>query len=121
MNEAPDPAAAMKARLREDLNQAVKARSPFDMSVLRSLIAALDNAEAVPVGEAHDRYVVHHFGDRSAEAPRLTLTEAEIRSLFEREAATRLEAAQELEGLGKDEWAATLREEAALVMRYLET
>jgi hypothetical protein len=97
----------------------MQARRGLETRVLRTLVAALDNAEAVPMADAHEKYVVRRFGDRSAEAPRLTLAAAEVQALLEREAAQRLEAALELERLGQGERAAGLREEAAVVARYV--
>lgn len=41
-------ATALKQRLREDLKSAMQAKAADEMRVLRALIAALDNAEAVP-------------------------------------------------------------------------
>lgn len=43
----PDSAATeMKARLRADLRAAMKSRNTTEAKVIRSLVAALDNAEA---------------------------------------------------------------------------
>lgn len=114
-----DAAAAMKARIRLDLTAAMKARRAAETGVLRALLAALDNAEAVPVGQAHDRHVVRAFGDPSAETPRLLLNEADVRRLLQREAAEREDAAIELERLGELDDAQRLRREASLVERYL--
>lgn len=119
MTSSGSPAEAMKARLRGDLKAAMQANRALETGVLRGLIAALDNAEAVPVGDAHDRYAAKMFGDGSAETPRRDLNEADVQALLEREVATRLDAAQDVEGLGQDEWAAKLREEAAIAMRYV--
>ena len=120
MTTREDPAAVVKARIRLDLKKAMQARRTIEMRVLRTLVAALDNAEAVPVADAHDRYVPRMFGDRSAEAPRLVLTEADVAALLEREAVQRLEAMAEFERLGHLDRAAVFREEAAIVRRYLE-
>ncbi len=119
MNDAPRPAAAMKARLRTDLKAAMQARRQLEIDVLRGLIAALDNAEAVPVGDAHEKYQARMFGDPGAEAPRRELSDFDVRAVLEREAATRLDAAQEVEDLGQGDWALKLREEAAIVARYV--
>jgi uncharacterized protein YqeY len=121
MTGSDDPAEALKARIREDLKSAMQRRNALETGVLRGLIAALDNAQAIPVGDAHDKYEAKMFGDPGAEVPRRELSEADVRAVLEREAATRLDAAQEVEGLGQDEWAAKLREEAAIVARYVES
>ncbi len=114
-----DAAETAKTRLRGDLRSAMRARNAEETAVLRALIAALDNAQAAPVGDKHLRYVVHQFGDRSAEVPRLSLDEAEVRCLVEREVASRHADADQFEGLGRLERAAELRAEAAIVARYL--
>ena len=44
-----DAAEAMRQRLQSDLRSAIKARAVRDVTVLRQLIAAIDNAGAVPL------------------------------------------------------------------------
>lgn len=114
-----DAAEAAKVRLRADLKLAMRARATPDVGVLRALIAALDNAQAVPIGDTHQRYVEHQFGDRSAEVPRLGLDGAEVRRLLDHEVTSRTEAADQIERLGRSERAVQLRAEAAIVARYL--
>ena len=50
-----DAAESLKARLRADLKLAMRARAKLDVGVLRALIAALDNAQAVQIGKTHHR------------------------------------------------------------------
>jgi uncharacterized protein YqeY len=114
-----DAAETLKARLRADLKQAMRARASLEVGVVRALIAALDNAQAVPIGDAHQRYVVHAFGDGATEVPRLVLDAARVEGLLGDELAGRLQAADQIEGLGRAERAAELRAEAAIVARYL--
>jgi len=114
-----DAAAALTARLRDDLKAAMKARNALDIAVLRVMIAALDNAQAVPLPEGRQRYVVREFGDGSAEAPRLRLAEEDIRRLLSQEVRDREDAATQFEDLGRADRAASLRAEAAIVSRYL--
>lgn len=114
-----DAAVFTKARIRGDLTAAMKARRSAETSLLRAILAALDNAEAVPVGTAHDRYAVRMFGDPSVEAPRRVLSEADVRALLLRETADREMAAQEFEALGKQNEAERLRNEVSLIARYL--
>jgi uncharacterized protein YqeY len=110
---------ALQARLREDLRAAMKARASGEVSLLRVLIAAVDNAQSVPVGDGHQRYVELKFGDGSAEVPRLELSEADLTLLLEREAAARDAAAAELDRLGQAGRAQVMRDEAGWVRRYL--
>lgn len=115
---AEDAGEAMKRRLRDDLRDAMRARAAMETAVLRVLVAAFDNAEAAPVGDTHARYQVRMFGDRSAEVPRLRLSESEVRRVLAQEVAARTEAAAELERLGRRVEAAALRAEADIVARY---
>ena len=114
------PAERLKARIRADLTLAMKARDSAQASLLRVLVAALDNAEAVPVGTGHDRYVVREFGDPAAEVPRRILSSDEVAALLDRERAEREKAAAEFERLGRPEDAQRLRQEALWVARYLQ-
>ncbi len=94
-------------------------RRAAEVSLLRVLIAALDNAEAVPVGEVHQKYVVLAFGDGSAEVPRLELTANDVQAILAREQAERVAAADELERVGRSDVAQSRRDEAGLIARYL--
>jgi uncharacterized protein YqeY len=114
-----DAATFTKTRIRGDLTAAMKARRNAETSLLRAILAALDNAEAVSVGTDHDRYKVRMFGDPSVEAPRRVLTEAEILNLLLRETAEREEAARAFENLGMQSEAERLRNEVSLIARYL--
>jgi len=97
----------------------MKARASAEVSLLRVLIAAIDNAQSVPVGQGHQRYVELKFGDGSAEVPRLVLGETELTALLETEAAARDSAAAEFDRLGQAERAQVMRDEAGWVRRYL--
>ena len=109
-------AAELKARLRGDLTAAMRERAADDVRVLRTLIAALDNAEAAP-GE--DKYVPRAFGDPGSEVARLELDAAAIATLLGHEIEARQTAAAEYRQRGRDEQAASLLTEIALIRRYL--
>lgn len=114
------PAAdTLKARIRSDLTSAMKARDSAQASLLRVLLAALDNAEAVPIGTAHERYQERAFGDPSAEVPRLVLSVEDVTALVAREQAEREAAAADFERLGRPNDAARLQQEAGWIARYL--
>jgi hypothetical protein len=113
-----DAAEVMKSRLRADLRSAMLAKDPLRVRVLRALVAAIDDAQAVPPGEQHQRYVVHAFGDRSAEVPRLRLAEEDVQSLLAREAAARTSAAAEMERVAQNDRAQDLSKEAAIIASY---
>jgi len=113
-----DASLSMKERIRTDLRSAMRVRSSLIVRTLRSLLTAIDNAQVVPVGDAHVRYKVRPFGDGSAEVPRIPLTEDEIRIIVENELSLRYAAADELERCGKSQEASETREEAAVIGRY---
>jgi uncharacterized protein YqeY len=113
-----DAAELLKLRLRLDLKAAMQARLAPEISVLRGLIAVIDNAQAVPAQHLHVRYVEREFGDPAAEVPRLRLTAEDVQALLEREIKDRADAADQLAQLGKHDRAAELRAEAAIVARY---
>jgi uncharacterized protein YqeY len=112
-------AAALKERLRADLKAAMQARATDEVRLLRTLIAALDNAEAVAV--AQDKYVPRPFGDPGAEVPRLELDDEAVNGLLASEIGTRLAAAGDYDRHAKCEEAERLREEAGLIERYRAT
>jgi uncharacterized protein YqeY len=121
-NETPDDAAdALKRRLRDDLMAAMRARAGTEIAVLRALVAALDNAQAVPIADGHKPYAEKPFGDPSVEVPRLPLDLPAVRALLAQEAGARNAAADQFESLGKTERAALLRSEVRIIARYLET
>jgi hypothetical protein len=116
--QAADASFLMKERLRADLRSAMRARSPHEVRALRALLTAIDNAQAVPVGHAHERYKVRPFGDASVEVPRLPLGKDDIQRILRKELEVRSSAAAELERCGKSDAAAEARAEAAVIGRY---
>ena len=112
------PADSLKARIRADLTSAMKARDSAQASLLRVLLAALDNAEAVPIGTAHERYQERAFGDPSAEVPRLVLSAEAVAGIIAKEQAEREAAAADFERLHRPDDAARLSQEALWVGRY---
>jgi len=114
-----DDARALLARLRDDLRSAMRERQSKETSVLRGLIAAIDNAQAVPVGDLHASYAVHEFGDKSVEVPRRPLSGAELRALLAREVEERNRCADEYRRLDRPGRADELLQEAAIIACYL--
>jgi uncharacterized protein YqeY len=109
-------AEALKERLRADLKAAMQAKAANEVRLLRALIAALDNAEAVAVEQKG--YVSRRFGDPSGEVPRLSLDGEAIARLLTSEIEARLAAAVDYDRLGEGAEATRLRAEADLVDRY---
>ena len=111
-------ATELKERLRADLKAAMQARATGEVRLLRTLIAALDNAEAVPGGALVEKYVPRAFGDPSGEVARRELDGPDLERLLMAETEARLAAAADYERGGRDDEAARLRDEAALIQRY---
>jgi uncharacterized protein YqeY len=122
----------MRASLRDDLKAALKARDRVATAALRSTLAAIDNAEAVPVDDpvdsvTGDEPVVtgnEHVAGSAAglgatEVARRHLTKADLRSIVESEVRERSVAAAEYEQLGRNDFAERLRAEAEVLSRYL--
>lgn len=113
----------LQARLRADLLTARKARDTTATAVLRSTLAAVANAEALPVAEAaltgEGPIAGAASGLGATEAARRELTDEDIRGIITGEQAERLSAATDLEAHGAVEKAEQLRAEAELLAAYL--
>jgi uncharacterized protein YqeY len=115
----------MRASLRDDLKAALKARDSVATAALRSALAAIDNAEAVPAGHPLDCATGNEHVAGSAaglgttEAARRHLTKADLRSIIENEVRERSAAATEYEQLGRNDFAERHRAEAEVLSRYL--
>ncbi|WP_028921780.1 GatB/YqeY domain-containing protein [Pseudonocardia acaciae] len=115
----------MRASLRTDLTAALKTRDRVAVTALRSALAAIENAEALPsdgrldtsTGSEHVAGAAAGLG--AAEAGRRRLTDADLRSIVENEVRERSAAAREYERLGRDDQAERLRAEAEVLARYL--
>lgn len=113
----------MRDTLRADLTTAIKARDRVAVAALRSVLSAIDNAEAVPLtseraaGSQHVAGAVAGLG--AAEAERRELTDDDMRSIIETELGERTAAATEYERLDRTDQAERLRAEAAILSRYL--
>lgn len=115
-----DAGKEMKARLRADLGSAMKAGRKDEAGVIRELIAALDNAEAVPARVEQASLVRHDFHRGSAEAERRVLGSDAVRQLFLDDVEKREKAAEEFDRLGRPDAAGKLRAEAQFARRYLD-
>lgn len=104
----------MKVRMRLDLTEAMKARRTEETAVLRSLLAAIDNAEAPQLTG------LQPVAGGSSEVDRLVLTAAETQAVLLREIRSHEQAAAELAGLGHGERADGLLRQAAIARQYVE-
>ena len=109
-------------RLAASLPGAMRARDQVAVSALRSAIAALGNAEAVPVDSMPRAGAVEeaNVGAGAADAPRCELDEAEAHAVVRQEVTSRHEAADALAGHGRHEEADRLRAEADVLRTHLE-
>ena len=115
-----DAAEAMRRRLRERLQSALRARDALTAAVMRTTIAAIDNAQAVALAQPDARYQVRTFGEAGVEVPRRELAQADVDALLAAEVAQRLETAHQFERHGQGAAAARLRDEASVLERYLK-
>ncbi|MCP2330274.1 GatB/YqeY domain-containing protein [Actinoalloteichus caeruleus] len=122
----------MRSTLRDALSTALKARDRVAIAALRSALAAIDNAGAVPLppsapsgpGVAPDSVTSEHVagttaGAGSTEVDRRQLTAAEERTIVENEVRERREAAAEYQRGGRHEHADRLHAEAEVIQHHL--
>jgi len=112
--------AAIRDRLQTALRAALRARDKTAASALRSALAAIDNASAVPAEPAPGVASGPHFAGAAAglgagEAPRRGLTAGEAERIVRAEIAEREEAATGYERAGHADRADRLRREAAVL------
>jgi uncharacterized protein YqeY len=105
--------ADVRARMQIDLRDAMRDQDRSRVSVLRTALAALANAEAV---EAQDVAVVD--GLYAAEAERRELSDVDVRTVLDGVRDELLVAAGEIGRLGRSGDAERLRAQAAIVEGY---
>ncbi|WP_030242490.1 MULTISPECIES: hypothetical protein [unclassified Streptomyces] len=101
----------------------MRARDKAAVSALRGTLAALDNAEAVPVDETSHRAAALEaspVGAGATEAVRRELSERDVVDIVRAEAAERLAAAAQLTAPAHADRAGRLRAEAAVLLGFLE-
>jgi uncharacterized protein YqeY len=109
----PDAAETTRQRLQQDLRLAMKRRQTCDVTVLRDLIAAIDNAGAVaqPSGEQ----------PRQSEVERRRLDSDGVQGILRREYETRQRAASEFARLGRIVESERAAREMTVVSRYFSS
>ena len=101
----------------------MKARDRVAVGVLRSTLAAIENAEAVvaaPVDSESLAIERSPIGVGATEVARQQLSPAEIEQIVREEAGSRNAAAADYDRMGRPERAAQLRDEARLLTGYLD-
>ncbi len=110
-----------KAALRGALREAMRARQPDAVAVLRSTLAAIDNAEAADASagpKVQDGVIAGGVAGLGAgEVARRALGAAEVLAVVERELSELRAAAASYEALGRADEAATLRAKLAALER----
>lgn len=118
----PDDTSQLHTRLRRALPPALKSRDRAAVAALRSALAAIDNAQAVPappapgVGGSIAGAVT---GLGAGEAPRRELSETDIAAIVRAEVADRRVAAADYERAGRLDAAARLTAEADTLASHL--
>ena len=121
----PETSAPIRQALRDALPGAMKTRDTPSRNAIRSALAAIENAEAVPVdGAAGVDATSEHIagaavGVGAAEAERRELDEEQALEIVSAERDERLSAAAELRAAGRGDRAADLEAEAAALDAFL--
>ncbi len=99
----------------------MKQKDRAALAAYRTALAAIDNAEAVPLGEEHRAGAVElsPVGVGRADVERRPLTEQEMAEIIRLDAQDRLAAAKSLAGANPDA-ARRLRREASLLIALLD-
>jgi uncharacterized protein YqeY len=111
ISEDDDAAEDMRDELQADLRTAMKGRALVDVSVLRALIAALDNAGAVPPPPRSE--------PGPAEVARRRLSVGDVQAVLRREYEAREAAVGEFDRLGLSVESERASREMAVVSKYL--
>lgn len=106
----------LQERLKADLTAALRDRDRPTVTALRTALAAVSNAEAVPSDNSYRHPIVGQLN----EVPRRELTEEQVEAILRAEAAERQKAIEEYESLGLADAAARLNAEQAALSRYLD-
>lgn len=118
-------AEALRAALRHGLTTALKARDTDALAVLRTAIAAIDNAQAVPApGPNPPATSTHVAGARSGagstEAARRQLGSSELRDILRGQITEHAREADRYDALGQAEAAERLRRQARTLAAYVQ-
>lgn len=115
----------IRARLRDGLRSALKARDRAAMEAIRSMLGVIDNAQAVPIPQwapttTDGRIAGALAGVGSADVPRRALSEDEIRELVVNEIDERRRLADEHDRISRPDDAQKLRAQASLLEAFLQ-
>jgi uncharacterized protein len=111
--------ADLRAALRRDLTAALKSRQAEVVSVLRNALAAIENAEALPVSAVTPHVAGAPGGLGSTEAPRRELSPEDVRGLLEALILDFKREARRYDSLGQSDAARRLEGQAGVLSAYL--
>lgn len=99
MSQHPTDRPDLRAALRGELKQAMRERNRDHVAAYRIALAAIDNAEAVPVGSEHHAKALETsaVGVGASEVTRRELSHDEVHSLVRSEADDLRRAANDIE------------------------
>ncbi|MFI0938252.1 hypothetical protein [Streptomyces sp. NPDC021020] len=118
----PAAPGALQQRLRAALPAAMRARDKATLALLRSTLAAIENAEAVELPDAPGVSLAIEqtpVGAGAAEVARRELTDADVERIVRAELAEREAAAEAYDRAGQPAQAEQLRAGVAVVSGYL--
>lgn len=104
----------IRTQLKSDLKDAMKRRDQTAVQTLRSLLAEIDNAEAVELSQPVEPSI-----GKTNDVARKVLTAVDIRAILQHEIEERQTAIAEYEQYGQHAAAEQLRAEVALIEQYL--
>ena len=105
---------SIRQQIKGDLFEAMKSRRSDVVSVLRTLLGEIANAEAVET----DTDFVPMLG-RTNDVPRKQLTDDDIRQILQAEADNHRAAIAEFEQAGRQDAVERLQNELKIIKRYL--
>jgi uncharacterized protein len=121
----PDRAAQIRSTVRSALTGAMKERDAVAVDTLRSVLAAIDHAEAVDPALApraeQGRIAGGVAGLGAGDVPRRVLGDDDIRRILDQAITQREAAATQYEGLRRPADARRLRLEVAILDRVIQT
>jgi uncharacterized protein YqeY len=104
--------------LQEGLRDAMRRRDRTSISALRTALAAIANAEAVPL-EPQARSTPVPSAPGPQEAPRLVLSDDEVATILRHEIEDRHDTIARFEAAGQHEAAEPLRDQVAVLEAYV--
>lgn len=105
----------LRLQMRDDLKIAMRQREKWKAETLRSLLAAIENAEAVTVVEPVEPSI-----GKTNDVPRRELSDDELVAIVRREHDERMAARDLYRQLDQEALAHQLEQEAGVIAAYLE-